>query len=157
MRAATTTPVEPSGADLARLPDDGGLPQHYDGSASTLIVSRPAQCSLTLRPAWPTAPQKGTFPGVLQTIRRLLIRPGCFRLERELPGGICTHGTSAPWQGTQNAYQKAGGRNGQQQRDGVAGVEADDHERPASDERQDRGRQLGEAEDEARRLVGVEP
>ncbi|HZI75622.1 MAG TPA: IS3 family transposase [Gemmatimonadales bacterium] len=103
MRAATTTPVEPSGADLARLPDDGGLPQHYDGSASTLIVSRPAQCSLTLRPAWPTAPQKGTFPGVLQTIRRLLIRPGCFRLERELPGGICTHGTSAPWQGTHNA------------------------------------------------------
>jgi integrase len=38
---------------------------------------------------------------VLQTIRRLLIRPGCFRLERELPGGICTHDVSAPWQGTQ--------------------------------------------------------
>ena len=38
---------------------------------------------------------------MLQTIRRLLIRPGCFRLERELPGGICTHGISAPWQGTQ--------------------------------------------------------
>jgi len=37
---------------------------------------------------------------VLQTIRRLLIRPGCFRLERELPGGICTHGTNAPCQGT---------------------------------------------------------
>jgi hypothetical protein len=38
---------------------------------------------------------------VLQTIRHLLIRPGCFRLERELPGGTCTHGTSAPSQGTQ--------------------------------------------------------
>jgi hypothetical protein len=38
---------------------------------------------------------------VLQTIRRLLIRPGCFRLERELPGGICTHDIGAPWQGTQ--------------------------------------------------------
>jgi hypothetical protein len=38
---------------------------------------------------------------VLQTIRRLLIRPGCFRLERELPGGICTHDIDAPWQGTQ--------------------------------------------------------
>jgi hypothetical protein len=37
---------------------------------------------------------------VLQTIRHLLIRPGCFRLERELPGGTCTHGTSAPSQGT---------------------------------------------------------
>jgi hypothetical protein len=38
---------------------------------------------------------------VLQTIRRLLIRSGGFRLERELPGGICTHVIDAPWQGTQ--------------------------------------------------------
>lgn len=38
---------------------------------------------------------------MLQTIRRLLIRPGCFRLERELPGGVCTHDIGAPWQGTQ--------------------------------------------------------
>ena len=38
---------------------------------------------------------------MLQTIRRLLIRPECFRLERELPGGICTHDICAPWQGTQ--------------------------------------------------------
>jgi hypothetical protein len=38
---------------------------------------------------------------VLQTIRHLLIRSGCFRLERELPGGICTHDICAPSQGTQ--------------------------------------------------------
>ena len=38
---------------------------------------------------------------MLQTIRRLLIRPGRFRLERELPGGICTHDICVPWQGTQ--------------------------------------------------------
>jgi hypothetical protein len=38
---------------------------------------------------------------VLQTIRRLLIRSGRFRLERELPGGIRTHDICAPWQGTQ--------------------------------------------------------
>ena len=38
---------------------------------------------------------------MLQTIRRLLIRPGRFRLERELPGGVCTHDICAPWQGTQ--------------------------------------------------------
>ena len=38
---------------------------------------------------------------MLQTIRRLLIRSGGFRLERELPGGICTHVIDAPWQGTQ--------------------------------------------------------
>ena len=38
---------------------------------------------------------------MLRTIRRRLIRPGRFRLERELPGEICTHVISAPWQGTQ--------------------------------------------------------
>ena len=54
-----------------------------------------------LRPVWPADPQKGPFPEVLQTIRRLLIRSGGFRLERELPGGICTHDICAPWQGTQ--------------------------------------------------------
>ena len=54
-----------------------------------------------LRPVWPADPQKGPFPEVLQTIRRLLIRSGRFRLERELPGGICTHDICAPWQGTQ--------------------------------------------------------
>ena len=54
-----------------------------------------------LRPVWPADPQNGPFPEVLQTIRRLLIRPGRFRLERELPGGFCTHDICAPWQGTQ--------------------------------------------------------
>jgi hypothetical protein len=53
----------------------------------------------------------------------------------------------------ENAHQKAGGRNGQQQRDGVADVEAEDHECPAPDEGQDRGRQLGEAAAEAWCLV----
>ena len=38
---------------------------------------------------------------MLQIIRHLLIRSGYFRLERELPGGICTLETSAPSQGTQ--------------------------------------------------------
>ena len=38
---------------------------------------------------------------MLQTIRRLLIRSGGFRLERELPRGVCTHDINAPWQGTQ--------------------------------------------------------
>ena len=65
------------------------------------MLSRPLWCWLVLRPVWPADPQKGPFPEVLQTIRRLLIRPGRFRLERELPGGICTHDICAPWQGTQ--------------------------------------------------------
>ena len=101
MRAAIFTPVRPSDAFLARLSDDGGLPIPLVGRLSRLIFSRPRRCSLLLRPAWPADPQKGPFPEVLQTIRRLLIRPGCFRLERELPGGVCTHVIGAPWQGTQ--------------------------------------------------------
>jgi transposase IS66-like protein/transposase IS66 family protein len=39
---------------------------------------------------------------VLQAIRRLLTRPECFRLERELPARVSTGESSAPWQGTHN-------------------------------------------------------
>lgn len=46
-------------------------------------VSRPARRSLALRPVRFTALQKRTFPQMLQTIRHLLIRPRCFRSERE--------------------------------------------------------------------------
>jgi hypothetical protein len=38
-------------------------------------------------PHSPLHPLKGGFPKVLQVICHLLTRPGCFRLERELPGG----------------------------------------------------------------------
>jgi hypothetical protein len=41
---------------------------------------------------------------VLQAIRRLLTRPECFRLERELPARIYTGESSAPWQGTHNIF-----------------------------------------------------
>jgi hypothetical protein len=45
---------------------------------------------------------------VLQAIRRLLTRPECFRLERELPARISTGESSAPWQGTHtNAVERA--------------------------------------------------
>src|SRR5690242_10282299 len=64
-------------------------------------VSRPARCSLALRPVRFAVLPRRSFPRMLQAIRHLLTRPGCFRLERELPGGTCTHGTSAPSQGTQ--------------------------------------------------------
>ena len=86
VRAAITTPVESSAAFLARFTDDGGLPRLNGGSAPTLTVSRPAQCSLTLRPARSAVPLKGSFLEVLQAIRRLLTRPECFRLEREFAG-----------------------------------------------------------------------
>lgn len=86
MRAATITPVGSSGGYLARFPADCGLPRYSGGSAPTLAVSRPARCSLALRPARSADPLKEPFLEVLQTIRRLLIRPECFRLEREFAG-----------------------------------------------------------------------
>ena len=52
MRAAATTPADPVGALIARFPADGSLPRFTAGSASALPVSRPAQRSLSLRPAW---------------------------------------------------------------------------------------------------------
>src|SRR4051794_41921173 len=101
MRAATLTPVGSAGACLARLPVDGGLPRSAGGSAPTSDTFE--ACSVFARAAARMArwPPRGAVSRGASTIRHLLIRPGCFRLERELPGGTCTHGTSAPSQGTQ--------------------------------------------------------
>ena len=53
-------------------------------------------------------PPAGPFLEVLQAIRRLLTRPECFRLERELPARISTGESSAPWQGTHtNVVERA--------------------------------------------------
>src|SRR3954453_4074750 len=59
-------------------------------------VSRPARCSLALRPVRFAVLPRRCFPRMLQVIRHLLTRPGCFRPERELPGGGRTHLTEAP-------------------------------------------------------------
>ena len=83
MRAAIITPVESSAAYLARFTDDSDLPRYSGGSAPTLALSRPSQCSLTLRPARSADPLRGLSIEVLQIIRRLLIRSDRFRLERE--------------------------------------------------------------------------
>ena len=86
MRAAIITPVESSAAYLARFTDDSDLPRYSGGSAPTLALSRPSQCSLTLRPARSADPLRGLSIEVLQIIRRLLIRSDRFRLEREFAG-----------------------------------------------------------------------
>ena len=86
VRAAIITPVESLAAYLARFTDDSDLPRYSGGSAPTLALSRPAQCSLTLRPARSADPLRGLSIEVLQIIRRLLIRSDRFRLEREFAG-----------------------------------------------------------------------
>jgi len=53
-------------------PSDGGLPRYSGGSAPTLPVSRPAQRSLTLRPACSLTPQGSLFLRCFSPIRYLL-------------------------------------------------------------------------------------
>ena len=45
-------PAGPAGALVAHFPASGSLPQRTGGSAPAFQVSRPAQRSLALRPAW---------------------------------------------------------------------------------------------------------
>src|SRR5262249_46141809 len=51
------------------LPRSYGLPQMAGGSASALVLSRPAQASLTLRPAGSLSRPKATFVTRLQPQR----------------------------------------------------------------------------------------
>ena len=61
VHADANTPAERSGAFVTRFPGRDGLP-HFDfGSASAIRVSRPAQRSLTFRPARSLSPQGTLF------------------------------------------------------------------------------------------------
>ena len=68
-----------SGCACRLLPRSRGLPQMAGGSASALSLSRPAQASLTLRPAGSLSRPKATFVTRLQPCRL----PG--RAARQLP------------------------------------------------------------------------
>ncbi len=50
-RAVPTTPADRDGCMCRLLPRSRGLPRYVGGSASAPLLSRPAQASLTLRPA----------------------------------------------------------------------------------------------------------
>ena len=75
MRAAATTPAEPAGARVARFPAGGSLPRDTVGSASALPVSRPAQRSLALRPAWSPGRPRQPVPSECFRPCRYLHRP----------------------------------------------------------------------------------
>ena len=91
MRAAANTPAEPAGARVARFPADGSLPLNRAGSASALHVSRPARRSLALRPAWSlNRPRRPFCRSASDDVVTSIIRSDCYRLERQLPGGIRT-------------------------------------------------------------------
>src|SRR5437660_1901415 len=77
-----------------------GLPQKHGGSAPALIVSRPAQRSLTLRPARSPSRLSDPLHRRLRRLRCLHRRSDCFRVERtQFPGGTFTRSRSAPFHG----------------------------------------------------------
>ena len=93
MRAEANTPAEPAGARVARFPADVSFPRFQGGSASASTISRPAQSSLALRPAWSlrTALGGSVFvPSALDDAVTSMIRSDRYRVERRLPGGIRT-------------------------------------------------------------------
>ena len=73
---------------FVRFTCDDGLPRILGGSASVSSFSRPAQCSLILRPARSPSPYKDPLHRRLQPIRYLHDCSSCYRSERKLPGGI---------------------------------------------------------------------
>ena len=70
---------------------DGGLPRVNAGSAPTLNVSRPTRRSLRVTACLLAGPPCGPLHRRLRRFRYLHHRSDCYRLERQLPGGSCTH------------------------------------------------------------------
>jgi hypothetical protein len=68
-RAVPTTPADRAGAHVDCFPASRGLPLVAGGSASALSLSRPAQASLTLRPAGLLSRPQATFVTRLQPMR----------------------------------------------------------------------------------------
>ena len=78
----------------------GGLPLFSGGSASASPVSRPAQRSLTFRPAWSlNRPRRPFYQSASIHVVTSTNRSGRYQLERQLLGGIRTHQESAPFHG----------------------------------------------------------
>jgi hypothetical protein len=68
-RAVPTTPADRAGAYVDCFPASRSLPLVAGGSASALSLSRPAQASLTLRPAGSLSRPQATFVTRLQPMR----------------------------------------------------------------------------------------
>jgi hypothetical protein len=88
MHPVANTPAESRGAHFALFPHDGSLPRFLGGSASALRLSRPAQRSLTLRPAYLPSHLHDPLHRRLQPLRCLRGCPDCYRLERPCRAGF---------------------------------------------------------------------
>ena len=84
------------------------FPDFLAGRLPHLRISRPAQRSLTLRPACSPSPLQNPLHQRLQPFRYLRDRSGCYRQERKLPGGIRTRWKTAPLHGAQEKTRYEG-------------------------------------------------
>jgi hypothetical protein len=88
MHSVANTPAESRGAHFALFPHDGSLPRFLGGLASALRLSRPAQRSLTLRPAYSPSHLHDPLHRRLQPLRYLRGWSDCYRLERPCRAGF---------------------------------------------------------------------
>lgn len=99
MHAVAITPVESQSASFALFLCNISLPRNHGGSASTSRLSRPAQRSLALWPAYSPSHFHDPLHRRLQPFRYLYNCSDCYRLERKLPGRICTRWKTVPLHG----------------------------------------------------------
>ena len=97
--AVATTPADSLGVSFSHFPSDNRRPRFSRGSTAAFHFSRIAQRSLTLRPAYSPSPLRGPLHRRLQPFRHLHSCSDCYRLERQLPGGIRTHWKTVPLHG----------------------------------------------------------
>ena len=99
MHAIANIPAECPSACIARFLGHRSLPENSVGSASASPFSRPAQRSLTLRPAYSPSHPKVTLCTEGFSCLSFCYCSDCHRLERQLPGGVCTHWDAVPFHG----------------------------------------------------------
>ena len=99
VHATVNTPAETSGARVARFPVVGSLPRKIGGSASASVFSRPAQRSLHVVACTLAEPPKAARLHRSASARFVTSsnRSDCYRLERQLPGGVRTRKDTAPF------------------------------------------------------------
>ena len=92
MRAAANTPAEPASALIARFPADGSLPRFYRrvGFRITRFEACAAFTLVAARMVAESPKVNLLHRSASDDFVTSIIRSDCYRLERQLPGGIRT-------------------------------------------------------------------
>ncbi|KFB68811.1 MAG: hypothetical protein CAPSK01_001666 [Candidatus Accumulibacter vicinus] len=97
--AVTNTPAEPQTAFRSHSPVTSAFPVFTPGRLPHHTFSRPAQCSIKLRPACSPSSLQNPLHQRLQPLRYLHDCSSCYRPERKLPDGFRTRWKTAPLHG----------------------------------------------------------